>query len=80
MNWADLEAKAVALLVAQDALERESADANAPDDPALKLLHRIHLHQHAERVRRFVEAVIRLRHESRRARDRGHRLHGCCGV
>jgi len=61
MDWAELEEEAREILEAQDALERESADANGPDDPALKQLHRIHLHQHAERVRRFIEAVIRLR-------------------
>jgi hypothetical protein len=46
---------------AQDAVERESADASAADDTALQQLHRIHLYQHAERVRPFIEAVIRLR-------------------
>jgi hypothetical protein len=62
MNWDDLDAEAKALREAQDAIERQIAALD--DDPKNDELLRQHwkdVKQHAERLSRFVQALIRLR-------------------
>jgi hypothetical protein len=58
-GWDDLDAEANALRQAQIDIVRE-LEALATDPATLRVVEG-HLRQHAERVKRFIEAVIRLR-------------------